>query len=101
MAAEAAEYQKQIKQAEKEKEEKTHFDGLDEEAMVQLHSRNVPRSNLIQLKSEINFTPDDEQALGYLVDQFPNDFDTKSDVKVLPKVITKEQLDKQNEQEKA
>jgi hypothetical protein len=53
--------------------------------MVQIRSRGVPRSNLIQLKSEINFTQDDEQALGYLVGQFPDDYDTKSDeVQQLP-----------------
>ena len=60
MAAQATEYQEKLKQEEKEKEEKTHFDGLDEEAMVQIsqthagkHMLKLEPLNLAQTKSKI------------------------------------------------
>jgi hypothetical protein len=66
-----------------------------EEAMVQIDSKGFTKkrpstSSLVQLDQEINFTHDDEQALGYLMNQFPADFETKdfdAKVKVMDPVV--------------
>lgn len=63
VAEDAAKYQNQLNEAQKEKEEKTHFDGLDEEAMVQLGQKNIGKSkqkplHLAQTKSKSNTDED-------------------------------------------
>jgi hypothetical protein len=42
-------------------------------------------SSLIQLDADISMQPEDELALSYLVDQFPNDYIKKEDIKTIKK----------------
>jgi hypothetical protein len=46
--------------------------------------KEVEQETLLQTKSEMRFTPDDVEALGYLVQQFPKEYKTDEKAKAAP-----------------
>lgn len=80
VAKEAAEYQNSNIKAINDEIEKHHYDEMPEEGMVQLDSKiRLGRSNLIQLDADINMEPEADMALSLLINQFPEEYESKED----------------------